>query len=96
MRPPERVTISAQSTHALEDSGLYMTNTLLLRMLMLKQKCMQGNGALRQTAARAQRTITMPQRPSRLDPSSERGRAANNGVPLTTLICLFGCLAGFL
>ncbi len=55
---------------------------------MLKQQCLQGTGAQRQTAAGAQRTITMPQRPSRLDPSSERGRAAYNGLPLPTLIYL--------
>ena len=63
---------------------------------MLMQNHPQGNGALRQTAERAQRTITMPQRPSRLDPSSERARAVNNGVPLTLLICFLECLAGIL
>lgn len=50
---------------------------------------MQGEEAsLRQNAARGPRTITLPQRPSRLDPSSDRGRTTNQGGLLSVTINL--------
>jgi len=47
----------------------------------------QGDSTLRQNASQAQRTITMPQRPSRLDPSSDRGRITNQGAQATLMVC---------
>ena len=50
---------------------------------------MQGEGtSLRQDAARGPRTITLPQRPSRLDPSSDHGRTTNQGGLLAVTINL--------
>ena len=47
---------------------------------MLCAGMQDGESTLRQEASRNQRTITPPQRPSRLDPASERGRTTNQGV----------------
>ena len=48
---------------------------------------MQGEEtSLRQDAARGPRSITLPQRPSRLDPSSDHGRTTNQGGLLAVMI----------
>ena len=47
---------------------------------MLCAGMQESECTLRQEASRSQRTITLPQRPSRLDPASERDRTTNQGL----------------